>query len=159
MPPTIDLQPVVEHLRRQLGAQLRAIVLFGSRARGDARLDSDIDLLVVADGLPRDPISRLTGLRRPLVGLGPALPGSLSLVARTPSEVESNLTPLLLDVCAEGICLFGDAYFQPLWTLALRALDQSGLQRQLVAGTLMLVFPHARAPNWRLDWNGFHDGV
>ena len=55
MPPTIDLQPVVEHLRRQLGAQLRAIVLFGSRARGDARLDSDIDLLVVADGLPRDP--------------------------------------------------------------------------------------------------------
>jgi hypothetical protein len=34
-----------------------------------------------------------------------------------------------------------------------------GLQRQLVAGTLMWVFPHARAPNWRLDWNGFHDGV
>src|SRR5450759_5734797 len=71
----------------------------------------------------------------------------------------SNLTPLLLDVCAEGICLFGDAYFQSLRTLALRALDQSGLQRQLVAGTLMWVFPHARTPNWRLDWNGFHDGV
>ena len=151
MPPTIDLQPVLEQLRAQLGARLRAIVLFGSRARGDARLDSDIDLLVVADGLPRDPISRLTELRRPLVDLGLALPGSLSLVARTPSEVDSNLTPLLLDVCAEGICLFGDAYFQSLRTLALRALDQSGLQRQLVAGTLMWVFPHARTPNWRLD--------
>ena len=50
----------------------------------------------------------------PLVGLGLALPGSLSLVARTPSEVDSNLTPLLLDVCAEGISLFGDAYFHPL---------------------------------------------
>src|SRR5450759_5454041 len=97
MPPTIDLQPVVEQLRAQLGARLRAIVLFGSRARGDARLDSDIDLLVVADGLPRDPISRLTELRRPLVDLGLALPGSLSLVARTPSEVDSNPTPLSLD--------------------------------------------------------------
>jgi hypothetical protein len=81
------------------------------------------------------------------------------LVARTPTEVESNLTPLLLDVCAEGVCLFGDAYFQPLRTLALRALGQSGLQRQSVAGTLMWVFPQARTPNWSLDWNGFHDGV
>lgn len=159
MPPTIDLQPVVEHLRGQLGARLRAVVLFGSRARGDARLDSDIDLLVVADGLPRDPISRITGLRRSLAGIETALPGSLSLVLRTPSEVEANLTPLLLDVCAEGICLFGDAYFQPLRTLALRALDQSGLQRRSVAGTLMWVFPHARTPNWRLEWDGFHDGV
>lgn len=30
-------------------AQPEKIILFGSRARGDARLDSDIDLLVVAD--------------------------------------------------------------------------------------------------------------
>ncbi|MEK6630818.1 MAG: nucleotidyltransferase domain-containing protein [Acidobacteriota bacterium] len=153
------LQPVVDHLRAQLGTRLLAIVLFGSRARGDARPDSDIDLLVVADGLARDPISRLTELRRPLAGLVSTLPGSLGLVARTPSEVESNLSPLLIDVCAEGICLFGDEYFEPLRTLALRALDQSGLQRQSVAGTLMWVFPHARTPNWRLDWDGFHDGV
>jgi len=153
------LQPVVDHLRAQLGARLRAIVLFGSRARGDARPDSDIDLLVVADGLARDPISRITELRRPLTGLVSALPGSLGLVARTPSEIASNLSPLLLDVCAEGICLFGDEYFEPLRSLALRALDQSGLQRQSIAGTLMWVFPHVRTPNWRIDWNGFHDGV
>jgi len=154
-----NLQPVVDHLRTQLGARLRAIVLFGSRARGDARSDSDIDLLVVADGLARDPVSRLIELRRGLNGLMATLPGSLDLVARTPSEVESNLSPLLIDVCADGICLFGDAYFEPLRTLALRALDQSGLVRQSVAGTLMWVFPHTRAPNWRLDWDGFHDGV
>ncbi|MEI6670321.1 MAG: nucleotidyltransferase domain-containing protein [Acidobacteriota bacterium] len=154
-----DLQPVVDELLRQLGARLQAVVLFGSRARNDARPDSDIDLLVVADGLPRDPIVRLTQLRKPLASLAAALPGSLSIVARTPAEVESNLTPLLLDVCAEGICLFGDAYFQPLRTLARRALDQSGLRRQMVAGTLMWVFPQVRTPNWRLDWDGFHDGV
>ena len=47
--PRYDLVPrelldsVVRHLRPQ------RIILFGSRARGDAREDSDIDLLVVVD--------------------------------------------------------------------------------------------------------------
>ena len=77
---TIDLLPVVEHLRRQLGVRLRAVVLFGSRARGDARPDSDIDVLVVADGLPRDPIARLTELRRPLAGLDRQLQRRLALL-------------------------------------------------------------------------------
>lgn len=37
------LDPVVRHFRPQ------RIILFGSHARGDAREDSDIDLLVVVD--------------------------------------------------------------------------------------------------------------
>lgn len=34
-------------LRRELGPRLQRIVLFGSRARGDARDDSDYDLLLL----------------------------------------------------------------------------------------------------------------
>lgn len=48
---------LVERLREEMGADLRAIWLYGSRARGDAVIDeedvdrhSDIDLLVIADG-------------------------------------------------------------------------------------------------------------
>jgi predicted nucleotidyltransferase len=37
------LEPVVEHFKPQ------RVILFGSRARGEARRDSDIDLLVVVD--------------------------------------------------------------------------------------------------------------
>ena len=33
----------------------RLVILYGSRARGDHLEDSDIDILVVADNLPRDP--------------------------------------------------------------------------------------------------------
>lgn len=36
-------------LRQALGARYRGTILFGSRARGDASPDSDIDLLVLLD--------------------------------------------------------------------------------------------------------------
>lgn len=38
-----------EDLRKSLGARVRQILLFGSRARGDAREGSDYDMLVVVD--------------------------------------------------------------------------------------------------------------
>ncbi len=39
----------VEGLRRAAPTRVRSIVLFGSRARGDARPHSDVDLFVVVD--------------------------------------------------------------------------------------------------------------
>ena len=49
----IAIDPVVttfaHETRRRLGVHLRELVLFGSRARGDARQTSDYDMLVVVD--------------------------------------------------------------------------------------------------------------
>jgi predicted nucleotidyltransferase len=41
------LQQLRAELQRVLGEQLEAIYLYGSQARGDARPDSDVDVLVV----------------------------------------------------------------------------------------------------------------
>jgi predicted nucleotidyltransferase len=38
-------------LRERFGARLAEVVLFGSRARDEAHEDSDVDVLVVVDGL------------------------------------------------------------------------------------------------------------
>jgi predicted nucleotidyltransferase len=40
-------------LRARFGGRLRALVLFGSRARGSGRADSDLDVLVLIDQLTR----------------------------------------------------------------------------------------------------------
>lgn len=40
---------VVEAFKQQLGDHLEKLILFGSRARGEATIDSDYDLLVVVD--------------------------------------------------------------------------------------------------------------
>lgn len=59
------------------------IILFGSRARGDARPDSDVDLLVIKDS-DEPPHRRVIPAYRALGGL--SVPKDI--IWRTPDEVE-----------------------------------------------------------------------
>jgi hypothetical protein len=152
-------QPILDALAARLGSSLKTIVLFGSQARGDATPESDHDFLVVASDLPLSVVDRQRLLRTYLIPVAAQLPGTIAFVARTPDELRANLSPLLVDVCADGYCLVGAEYFEPLRARALAAITQSGLQRRRVGGTLMWVFPQPHLHNWRLDWDGFHDRV
>ena len=62
MPP--DLDRLAKLLRQRYGAQLKRIIFFGSRARGEAAAESDYDCLLifqqVTPELNRD-LNRLTG--------------------------------------------------------------------------------------------------
>ncbi len=54
MIPSRVLDELKERLSAAYGERLHAVVLFGSEARGDARPDSDIDVLVVLETLTGD---------------------------------------------------------------------------------------------------------
>jgi predicted nucleotidyltransferase len=76
---------VLPLVRQRLAAlSPRLVLLFGSRARGDASWDSDYDLCVVAD-LPPDIISRYDHVRRLLRGIRAAF----DVVVFTPAEWEA----------------------------------------------------------------------
>ena len=47
------LDAYASDLRSRFGERLRQVVLFGSRARGTGRADSDLDVLVLVDDLHR----------------------------------------------------------------------------------------------------------
>ncbi len=145
----------VAALLERFGARLQTVVLFGSRARGDALTDSDHDIFVMIDGLPAESVARQRIVRGALLPILGELPGVISLIAKTPEEVASNLTPLLLDVCADGICLWGADVFEPYRTKALAALDHSPLRRQRLGETLMWVSPYMPPRNWQLNWDGY----
>lgn len=56
-----DLKSLVESYKNRF--LLKLVVLFGSRARGDYTDESDVDILVVADDLPKDPREAFSALR------------------------------------------------------------------------------------------------
>ena len=51
---TRALQQFAADVRRRYGARVRGLYLFGSRARGDHKADSDIDVAVVLDAADLD---------------------------------------------------------------------------------------------------------
>ncbi len=90
----------VASLERRLAP--KAVILFGSRARGDARRTSDYDLLVVADDLPTDFWERLDVLweDKPLL---------VDALGFTEAELLACLhRGLILDALLEGKPLVGD---------------------------------------------------
>jgi hypothetical protein len=149
---------VIETLKQTFAERLETIVLFGSQARGKARPDSDHDLFVVIKDLPQDPLARVRTVRLALLPILQDLPGALSFIAKTPEEVQAGLTPLLLDVCTEGICLYGATYFEPYRQKAVAALRQSGLRRRKVGQSQMWLFPQIPRRDWELSWEGYHEG-
>jgi predicted nucleotidyltransferase len=55
---------LVDSLREDLGADLRAVWLYGSRARGEGvHAESDVDLIVIADGGERRHGAKVNDLR------------------------------------------------------------------------------------------------
>lgn len=103
---------VLRAVRQVYGARLVSVALFGSVARRTARPDSDLDLFVVVEGLPRGRRARLQTfeaverlLEAELAALGRnALATELSPVLRTPDDL-AVASPLLLDLTEDAVIL------------------------------------------------------
>ncbi len=88
-------------------AGVRAAVLFGSAARGEASARSDVDVLVVVDR-PR----RSAGIRAVAAGLLDRFDAAVSPLILTEAEVDRRLgafDPLLVTIAEEGRLLRGRA--------------------------------------------------
>ncbi|MEX0687552.1 MAG: nucleotidyltransferase domain-containing protein [Pirellulales bacterium] len=97
------LAELKERLSEAYGERLHAVVLFGSEARGDARPDSDIDVMAVLDNLTGDYGDELE------TGLAAVYPVALRIGRRvsvkplTREEYEQGDSPLLREVRRSGI--------------------------------------------------------
>ena len=143
------LDEVVRHFRALFQDRLVGIVLYGSRARGDAREDSDVDLFLLAEGLPDDLWERARLLhfhsaerRQPDAGIR----------ALTPQEYARYLSPLDLDIAIDGRVLWDrDGYLASRLALIRQRLDEAGLYR-----TADLRWRWRKWPtrvDWEINWD------
>lgn len=91
----------LQEIRRRLGPRVRKIILFGSRARGEATADSDYDCLIVVDAVDRqvtDCIDEVAG------GILYRFSRMISAFPIRESVMHSRrYSPLLQNVRAEGV--------------------------------------------------------
>jgi uncharacterized protein len=107
---TIDdkLKTILVQLRSQFkilyGDRLVQMILFGSQARGDARPDSDIDVLVVLKGTvnPGKEIKRTSQIRASLSLINDAV---ISCLFMDEERFINRNGPLLRNIRKEGIPL------------------------------------------------------
>jgi predicted nucleotidyltransferase len=92
-----------EALASTYGSRLNRVVLFGSRARGDARPDSDYDVAVFLHGMGNrfDELDRLAHLGTALIDETGAVVNAMAFEA----GAYNGRTPLMREIRREGIDL------------------------------------------------------
>ena len=146
----VALQEVVTALKQALGQRLIGVVLFGSRARGDAYETSDWDLLVIARDLPERSFARHLLLKN-------ALPitwrARAAILAETPTEFEAALAAVYLDIALEGVVLYDpEAYVTKRLARLRRLIDARGLRRDVDQRDLTWHWQRFPGFDWSLEW-------
>jgi predicted nucleotidyltransferase len=135
------LQRLQEGLTRHVHAlyddRLVSLVVFGSVGRGTPRHDSDLDVLIVAEGLPNGRIARVEEFAAVEEALIPIITDGrragffteCSPVFKTPTELRTG-SPLLLDMVDDARVLFDrEGFFASAMTRLRERLATLGARR------------------------------
>lgn len=102
------LQPLLttlrSHLEQLYGERLVQVILYGSQARGDARFDSDIDVLIVLRG-PLEPSQEIKRTSEFIAQLCLENNVLISRAFASLDQVEAEQSPFFLNVRREGVVL------------------------------------------------------
>lgn len=142
---------IAEALTSALSGRLVALVLFGSRARGDASEASDWDLLVIAEGLPPKAFDRSLYLKQ---SLPPECRGCVSILAKTPEQFHGAVSSLFLDIALDGQILYDPRGFASGLLHGLRRrIQQLGLRRERTPEGFDWRWDRPPAGPWSLSWS------
>lgn len=124
------------------GRRLRGVVVFGSVARGRMRPDSDLDVLVVAEPLPRGRLARMDEFDQVEARLVPALAEArrhgvqtrISAIVRTLAELDQGGF-LIFDIACDGrVRLDTDGAVTDYLILVRQRLERRGAKRRTASG-------------------------
>jgi predicted nucleotidyltransferase len=98
------VKELIDELKKLYGDNLSCVILYGSKARGDATEDSDIDILVVLKNIQNFSLERKK-VKEISWRLSYKYDLLLSIIIRSEQEYMRKDTPLLMNIEKEGIVL------------------------------------------------------
>ena len=124
-----DLDRYIALLEARFSDALVSVVFFGSRARGEARPESDVDVLIVARGMPRNRFERYRGLRDVARGVSRGFGEAVAPILLTPEEAQ-HVKPYYLGMLSGHVILRdADGFFAGVLDRLRRRLAELGSRR------------------------------
>lgn len=99
------VKEIVTSLKKKLGEHLKSMILFGSRARGDATADSDYDILLLVDEHGKEFRDGIRDVENYMLDNHDVFVMALDYTSIDFEERE--FTPLFINVRKEGIPIYG----------------------------------------------------
>jgi len=130
-------QILLSEVRSFYQDRLVTLAVFGSTARGTYRFDSDLDILIIADDLPRGRMKRVAQfmsvekkIESFLISLQKnGINTYISPIFKTPQEAEMG-SPLFLDMVEDAQILFDrDGFFSKILERLRQKLKKLGARR------------------------------
>jgi predicted nucleotidyltransferase len=140
------VEQAVMALKDAMCDRLIAVVLYGSRARGEASMESDWDLLVIAMDLPVRSLPRHWYLKRLLPV---SCRSSVTMLAKTPEEFDEHYSSLYLDIALDGQVIYDpQGFIATRLDVLRRRISQAGLKRIHTSGGFVWQWEKKPSPKW-----------
>jgi predicted nucleotidyltransferase len=98
------VKELIDELKKLYGDNLSCVILYGSKARGDAAEDSDIDIMIILKDV-KDKSKELEKVIKLTTEIDFRYETLISVTLQSEEEYLKKRSPLLLNVRKEGIVL------------------------------------------------------
>ncbi|MCX7793700.1 MAG: nucleotidyltransferase domain-containing protein [Thermodesulfovibrionales bacterium] len=128
---------LLEEIKAHYGERLVSVAIFGSQARQTQRFDSDIDILIIAEGLPAGRMKRIRDFEEIEGSLEPfirdlqkkGINTYISPVFKTPEEAMRG-SPLFIDMTEDARIIFDrNDFFKNILLRLKKRLEELGAKR------------------------------
>ncbi len=136
VPRVID--PLLKKLKQSLGENLFSVILYGSSARGQMGPESDVDILIVAEGLSPSSLERQVFFTQILNEVETSLKETvkredqvpyISAILKTPKEAV-HISRIYFDMIEEAIILYDPkGFFEGVLKKAKAQLERLGARK------------------------------
>jgi len=121
---------IKERIQNIGGIEIISLAIFGSMARHEQHADSDIDLLVVAEGIARKRIQRIPDIIMIKRVLNLGFPLDILLVSKDECQLNfRNHNPLYLDIALDAEIIYDTGFLENLIKEIREYIDSNNILR------------------------------